>query len=1642
MAKSCVYMPKHGKNTFLEMKKRYGYEKSAHIFNIISRKKFINEFKDSLVLDKDGIPTFDSIMKNKLVRDYFTEKTIIEAENKIQPHVEDTIENTKNLINKAAEYNKEHSYNIAIVDYDNEDNLTIRIVENNAANREVANVQSNILKLNETITDTLSSVGVTLGSLMKVEKGIGRVGVTDFNNAKAIGEQFVNLIRVANNMEGYKAISEEFSHLIVGIFRQDPLILRAINHFSNEDNAREILGEEYDTISDFYDGDSAMIAEEAVGKALRNAFLNLEEKKPVKQSLIKRFINKLVGLFKRYNPSTLQDSIDNINKDLSKLAEGIISGKTKLTKAQIEATKANKVFNALSKKAEIQTEALKEALKNFSKVSALRTNLSTLREGEDTSQKAQAWEFYDSVKKAVNEGIKTEETVAAIANVLSLSVKELRAIIRSLQDVEGLSTKDKFIVYQNCLYTAMAFAPTISNLKELMTSEYLNDEQIANQKFVIGDIENTLQEFENEVSEAIDTSNLSDDEIANLITSNSSKWVLSDDNKYYVNTETGAKAKRVTDIIQYTEDGEIFDENSPWVTPSTNIGTGVDNFVRDFFAGKIDDKTDKELEKLYPNANGKDLIKFREQLKGLKEKFDAKGITIIPRDVTVDGHIETVDGKGKIHKISVVGTLDLVGYDKDGNWYIYDMKTHRSKIKQATKKKYAKQLSLYKQLLEDKYGINIKELNVIPIKVSYPTPAGATTAQDTGTAKYTEGENNQLYLDDEEFRDASPKLDELLPIEETNVEVEYAGLSGDNTNGLGDAIKHTIDTLHTVDDLYSAFMSKFSSEALDSFVEFLKPFVGETIEVRNKNGEMVKTTLEAILKHSDKDVSLLQQWFSTMADNPDALLQIFDKVYSRQIVEKNQNTIDMSQRIMALAKEFEARGITSYDFMFEDDKKHYVGVEMQGDVNVAYDKSAYEAAKKEYARTLDAKYGKYPIFGSDEYKEKNAAIKQWIKDNSRLVVEENGFKHYVPSYEKYPSKYNSFSDTQKEFYDRWMELKEELDANLGPKATTLFSTIKIRKGMMERTKDALLRGDFKTFGKEAKSQFVRSYDDEIVYTKGIKGFNGEEILKLPTYYINENPNLDCSDLSTDVISTLCAYAEMSYNYKAMSEVLSPLEIGRWLAYNVNGRGRTIQATKGGRQLMERWRAGGRTTESPLTIDVNQSNFKKTLDQFFESKIYQRYLKDSGEIGGVDVNKGMSFLLRLGSAVQLGVNVLAGLANIGTGVAMMNIEAAAGEFFNASELAKADASYVSLLKDYIGDIGQRVQDSWLSLFDDMFDVKQDYRAKIKNKDWLNKTVLTRVFGPGMQFICQTMGDHWLYNRVALGIAIRHKLLDKDGKEISLKDALIRVPVIEGRPELGYKLVVKEGVTNLDGSTFTRNDISRITDLMKYVNHHLFGVYDPESAIAARQVIWGRFLMQYRDWIPSQFRYRFGTKTSNLKKGGTVEGYYRTAWSLGKQLYNEVLTGDKQLKQIWDELDDWQKRNCRRAITEVSQFMIIAAIATLLGKSKDKDRSWAMKMLNYWAAREKTELAALVPSPFMLTEGIKLVKSPVANTSIWSDIANLQTCLWVPNWYDEIENGEYKGHSSGYRAFMRSPATLWYRNIKRTFDPEKAQQFYNQ
>lgn len=261
--------------------------------------------------------------------------------------------------------------------------------------------------------------------------------------------------------------------------------------------------------------------------------------------------------------------------------------------------------------------------------------------------------------------------------------------------------------------------------------------------------------------------------IADRITEDSKLIQLAPDGSGYINTKTGKKYSRVTSIIQAdAEAGDRFDPNSPWILPSTNIGTGVDEFVRDFFAGKFIDQQE-DIFKNYPNATISQWKQFSQQLQSLKNSFDAKGLTVVPRDVTVTGTLNVTDSEGNTHTIDVAGTLDLLAYDQEGNFYIYDMKTVRSSIDQHKEDKYARQLSLYKKFLENTYGINVKSLSIIPIKVEYPDPKGWKDS----TNEYTVLEGNQLAINGEEYRNAKPQLYSPIELGYRELNIQYEKLT-------------------------------------------------------------------------------------------------------------------------------------------------------------------------------------------------------------------------------------------------------------------------------------------------------------------------------------------------------------------------------------------------------------------------------------------------------------------------------------------------------------------------------------------------------------------------------------------------------------------------------------------------------------------------------------------------------------------------------------------------------------------------------------------------------------------------------------------------------------------------------------------------
>lgn len=259
-------------------------------------------------------------------------------------------------------------------------------------------------------------------------------------------------------------------------------------------------------------------------------------------------------------------------------------------------------------------------------------------------------------------------------------------------------------------------------------------------------------------------------EISKKIEADSHEIQLTPEGDSYTNTRTGETYARVTSVINADEQaGEKFDPNSPWILPSTNIGTGIDEFIRDFFSGKFDKVTDDlgtwDPIKGYPNASPHQYNKLRKQLQKLKNYLDAQGLTVIPRDVTVTGTVQ-VTNNGKTYDLPIAGTLDLLAYDKDGNFYIFDMKSHHATtISEEKRDKWARQLSLYKQLLENKYGIKISSLNIIPIKVDYPNPSSKN--------KYEVVEGNQISLNGKEFYDTNPTLGEVGSISETQVKIDY-----------------------------------------------------------------------------------------------------------------------------------------------------------------------------------------------------------------------------------------------------------------------------------------------------------------------------------------------------------------------------------------------------------------------------------------------------------------------------------------------------------------------------------------------------------------------------------------------------------------------------------------------------------------------------------------------------------------------------------------------------------------------------------------------------------------------------------------------------------------------------------------------------
>lgn len=806
-----------------------------------------------------------------------------------------------------------------------------------------------------------------------------------------------------------------------------------------------------------------------------------------------------------------------------------------------------------------------------------------------------------------------------------------------------------------------------------------------------------------------------------------------------------------------------------------------------------------------------------------------------------------------------------------------------------------------------------------------------------------------------------------------------------------------------LNNLSSSLAETFFRHAKPALIAFFKPFFGELVTIKSGPNKGDSITVEKLIERANSDISITDLWLDSMGDSADTLLQLFDAAVKKAKDNAREETIRNITAIQALRIDAERLGITDFEYIFERDSEGNKTGNYISEVNYGQ----YQLDRKNFIEEVNKKYGKNPT--GEQAKNKIEEIRAWNKIHTISFSQPNPDFYHNKEYDKLQG-----TDKMK-ILNRFYDIKGRFDALLPGNRVSLTKAIQLRKSGTQRFIESASSPStlFDNIKESIKDALIEQEDDDTLFgdtsTKNLTTFDNKEFMTIPVLYTNRLKNPE--ELSDDVFASLMSYGYMANTYKEVSDILDPLEVGRTFVKSDN---REVTKTRGFQKI------------EGVVIDNESSNIAAKLDYFMASQVYQRYLADSGawEILGKNVNKQkfVGLLLKGSSLAQQGFNYLANIANTTTGVAMQNIEAACGQHFNIKELFQADKEYIAAMKDFMPELNSRLKTNKLSLFTEKLNIKQDYEQRVRNKQKSNW--LERIFGQQIAFFGQEAGDHWLYHRTAIAMCCRMKVYV--GKmEVSLWDALEIKNVYKDNNEI-KELVVPEGTRLVStGELVNFSDIGR---KIMHVNHGLFGIYNKEDQNKANSVIGGKLLQQYRKWIKPQMNKRFQAGQHSVVMNEFEEGYYRTVVRLG----GEILRGKVQFVECFESLDDWERQNILRAVTELFQTFCIWALANWVEWPDDKKRPWALKLAEYSVKRLAHETGGLTPSTIMIGENLKTIKEPIAMVGLLQDCLNLFNSVLDPSdWTDEISSGPYKGLSTVEKNFIKSPIPIvaQYRQISK-------------
>lgn len=632
------------------------------------------------------------------------------------------------------------------------------------------------------------------------------------------------------------------------------------------------------------------------------------------------------------------------------------------------------------------------------------------------------------------------------------------------------------------------------------------------------------------------------------------------------------------------------------------------------------------------------------------------------------------------------------------------------------------------------------------------------------------------------------------------------------------------------------------------------------------------------------------------------------------------------------------------------------------------------------------------------------AVRNWEDANTedRVVDFTNGRTEKIPS-SSYRKPFPDLTDVQQKYYDEMMQIKGEMGSLLPNYAQKQYLPPQMRRSFLDALTDAKSAKDVARaiWNKMGDIWKVREDDTEFE-SNGI--INGDEygirqgsldntpLRHMPIFYVRRIK--DQKELMKDFSGAMQAFSSTAINYDAMSQVKEIVEfMGDFI------KGQIQHSTRNGVKEADLVVENGIRVFKALTKWASNTNTAAIIDGFISQHLYGVTLREK------DQNKWTKFLksiLAYTSIKGLAVNVKGAISNYLVGEMQMLIEAGAGEFYGLEDYIWAhgklfgDATVRAPGK--IMDFFTNNENSYDVLLANLFDPIPGSFDKKSHKRYHN-SMFRQLLSSDFTFLGYATGEHMIHYVGMYAILHKEKVL-VNGKKTPLYYAFEKTAKERGNSYL----VLKSGVTDLEGNPLPSNYIDTIRKRIRYANQSTHGSMNNEDKGLIHQRMWGKFVMNFRQWMVEYYSRRYRKEHFDASLNDWREGYWITTGKLVRGYLQDLGMFKAKAALHWNEMNDVQKANVRRCLAEHALLGSLTILSFALGEPEDHKKEFWYRMWIYQTKRAKLDMEAATPVGAIINAKTML-NSPIAATNTFNSLA--YPIFGLGDIDDTIKSGPYKG-----------------------------------